>query len=705
VVSVATWKLPRSLRSQPPHFSKSQVVAVLEQISTLLMLDGANAFRVRAYTNASRVIQSLEQDLAGLAENGGIFGVKGIGKGIGGLVTEAVMQGTWGGLGELYEKIPDGLIQMLQIPGLGPKRIKQFHDELGIETIDELKVAAEDGQLANLERMGKKSELRVLEGIDLLTRMAGRRRLDVGLLYGEALENRLRNMSGVERASLAGSARRRRETIGDIDIVAAVKESDIEAVSAEILALPGIVGIKGSGTSKVSIILGTEFFENAGTALPSHSPLPDVKDAESESSSGNGKSESVVQTTASSHSIDQDVTSESDALEIPAASDSGIDGGVLAALGGEAWQEMSQTTTIDVQVRMVPPHAFPFTLAYFTGSKEHNVRLRQLALDRGLRLSEWGLSPLDLIGDTTGIEAAAHSLPAIDEADIHAHLGLEWIPPELREDSGEVEAAIANSLPRLVEPSDIKGALHNHTIASDGVATLQQMAEEAMDLGWEFLGIADHSESLNIGGRSIGVAADKVAEQSDLIHELNESWADEGTEFRLLHGAECDILTDGRLDYPDDVRENLNHVVGSVHALGSWRNRDEIENTEMLIKAIEDPTFTILGHPTGRILGGRDGFPVDMHAVLRRMGELNEEGTLKAVEINASPYRLDLDWRFCHFAKQQEVPVVINPDAHAPKGLRDVWFGVQIARKGWLEPADLLNTRSGKELEKMLAGE
>ena len=247
---------------------------MLEQISTLLMLDGANAFRVRAYTNASRAIQSLEQDLAGLAGNGEIFGVKGIGKGIGGLVTEAVMQGSWGDLEKLYEKIPDGLIQMLQIPGLGPKRIKQFHDELGIETIDELKISAEDGQLANLERMGKKSEIRVLEGIELLTRMAGRRRLDVGLLYGEALEKRLLEMSGVKRASLAGSARRRRETIGDIDIVAAVEESDIEAVSAEILTLPGIVGIKGSGTSKVSIILGTEFFENPPTPSTNSTSSP-----------------------------------------------------------------------------------------------------------------------------------------------------------------------------------------------------------------------------------------------------------------------------------------------------------------------------------------------------------------------------------------------------------------------------------------------
>ena len=675
MVAVAAWSLPVSRRSEAPHFSKSQVVSVLEQVGTLLLLDGANAFRVRAYANASRILASQEEDLLDLAADGGIYDVKGIGKGIGGLVTEAVMQGTWGGIDELYDRIPDGLIQMLQIPGLGPKRIKQFHDELGIDSIAALKSAAEDGDLAELDGMGEKSQQRVLSGIDLLARIAGRRRLDVGLLYAEALESRLAGMPGVTAASLAGSARRRRETIGDIDIVAAVEPADIESVTAQILALPGIAGVKGSGESKVSIILGTEFFETSTDAPVIVEP----------GTAGSGET----------------VDGQSGRVDGVAG---GMDGGVLAALGGEAWQEMAHTTTIDAQVRMVPPAVFPYTLAYFTGSKEHNVRLRQLAIDRGLRLSEWGLSPLDAIGDLTGLEAARHSLPATREADIHEHLGLQWMPPELREDMGEVEAAAEAALPSLVEASDINGALHNHTIASDGTATLEQMAAAAIEMGWQFLGIADHSEVLNIGGRSIGVAARDVAEQGRLMTALNESWGDEDVDFRLLHGAECDILTDGRLDYPDDVRESLNHVVGSVHAIGSWRGRDEIDNTETLITAIEDPTFTVLGHPTGRILGGRDGFPIDMHAVLRRMGELNSEGDLKAVEINASPYRLDLDWRFCRYAKQQGVPVVINPDAHSTRGLRDVWFGVQMARKGWLGPDDLLNCRGGAELEAMLGG-
>jgi len=653
LVSTATWKLPSSRRREPPHFSKSQVVNVLEQVGTLLLLDGANVFRVRAYENASRILASEERNLLDLASGGTIFDVKGIGKGIGGLITEAVMEGSWGDLPDLYERTPDGLISMLAIPGLGPKRIKQFHDELGIDTVQSLREAAEAGALAPLLGMGAKSEQRIIDGIELLARVAGRRRLDVGLLYGESLESRIAAMDGVERASLSGSARRRRETIGDLDIVAAVAPANVDAVIERIVGLPGIADVKGSGESKVSVILGIEFFEG-----------------------------------------ERDVKSPVD----------GLDSGVLAALGGEAWEEMSESTTIDAQVRLVPPRSFPYTLAYFTGSKEHNVRLRQRALDRGLRLSEWGLSPIDKIGESTGIEAAEHSLPAEDEGDIYRHLELDWVPPELREDTGEVEAAESAALPRLVEPNDIRGALHNHTIASDGTATLEEMASAALALGWEFLGIADHSEILNIGGRSIGVAANDVAEQGRRIDSLNDSWRDDGVDFRLLHGAECDILTDGSLDYDDDIRASLSHVVGSVHAIGSWRGRDEIENTEAMIRAIEDPTFTVLGHPTGRILGGRDGFPIDMHGVLRRMGELNEEGALKAVEINASPYRLDLDWRYCRFAKEQGVPIVINPDAHSPRGLRDVWFGVQMARKGWIEADDLLNCKSGEDIEEMLGG-
>ena len=627
MVKSSGWSLPKARPEGPPFITKSQIVKVLEQVGVLLELDGANQFRVIAYQNASRALASLEEDLLTVVREERITDVKGIGKGLGGLISEAVLEGSWGELLSLYERIPPGLMEIVGIPGLGPKRARTLYEEIGVDSVESLKAACEMGHIAPLSGFGEKSQQKYLEGIELLRRYQGRSRMDVGLLYGQALEDRVSIIPGVIRAELAGSARRRRETIGDLDIVVGAEPGNHDSVIEAILAFPGIAEVKGHGESKVSLILEAEMLEGTG--------------------------------------------------------------------------ESGSDATIDAQVRIVAPATFPFTLAYFTGSKEHNIRMRQTAIDRGLRLNEFGLFPEEAAGDTTGLEAAKHTLECADEADIYRHLGMSWVPPEMREDMGEMEAAAEGGagLPTLIEPSDIKGALHNHTVASDGTATLEEMAHAAMELGWEYLGIADHSEVLNIGGRQIGVSAADVPGQAESIRALNEQWRDSDTDFRLLHGSECDILVDGSLDYPDEVRQSLTHVVGSVHALGSWRGRDEIANTEALIRAVEDPTFTILGHPTGRILQGREGFPVDMHAVLRRMGELNSEGELKAVEINASPYRLDLDWRMCKYAKEQGVPVCINPDAHDTDGLRNFWFGVQVARKGWLSAVDVLNTRSGADIE------
>ena len=644
MVKTSGWSLPEPRAEGPPFLTKSQIASALEQVAVLLELDGANRFRVIAYQNASRALASLEEDLLTVVKEERITDVKGIGKGLGGLITEAVLQGTWGDLPSLYEKIPPGLMEIVEIPGLGPKRARTMYEELGVDSVEALKVACETGHVAPLSGFGEKSQQKYLEGIELLRRYQGRSRMDVGLLYGRSLEDKISSMSGVVLAQLAGSARRRRETIGDLDIVVGANPQDHDSVIQSILELPGIAEVKGHGESKVSLILESNVL-------------------------GGSMGES---------SMDANLA--------------------------EAFLERSSDATIDAQVRIVTPEAFPFTLAYFTGSKEHNIRMRQAAIDRGLRLNEFGLFSEEDAGDAIGMEAAKHTLECSTEEDIYSHLGMKWVPPELREDTGEIEAAVDGGvgLPRLIEPSDIRGALHNHTIASDGTATLEEMSAAAIELGWEYLGIADHSEVLNIGGRQIGVPAADLAAQADSIRTLNEQWRDSNQDFRLLHGSECDILVDGSLDYDDDTRNSLSHVIGSVHALGSWRNRDELTNTEALIRAIEDPTFTVLGHPTGRILQGREGFPVDMHAVLRRMGDLNSEGQLKAVEINASPYRLDLDWRLCKYARDQGVPVCINPDAHDTNGLRDYWYGVQIARKGWLSSSDVLNTRSGAEIEALL---
>ena len=643
MVKVGGWSLPNSRRDEPPYFSKTQLVDVLEQVAVLLELSGANGFKVRAYQNASRALSSMEEDLFSIISEGRLLQVKGIGKGIGGLITESVLHGTWGDMQSLYDKVPTGLIEIVGIPGLGPKKVKALYDSLGIESIEQLKTACELDHISSLPGFGKKSQKKIFDGIDLLRRYQGRTRMDVGLLFGRSLEEKISLIEGVEKAQLAGSARRRRETIGDLDIVVSSLALNHQKVIQEILGLPGIAEVKGYGDSKISLILEQEMLS---------------------SSIGNG-------------ALDERLA--------------------------ETLMERNSDATIDAQVRIVTPETFPFTLAYFTGSKEHNIRMRQEAINRGLRLNEFGLFPESLAGSSIGMEAAKHTLLCSDESEIYKNLDMHWVPPEMREDMGEIEAASTSKslLPELIIPEDIKGAFHNHTIYSDGSNTLEEMAQAAQSLGWQYLGIADHSETLNIGGRSIGISSNLVPNQRSEIIKLNQIWSDEGVDFRLFHGSECDILADGKLDYSDDIRNIFSHVVGSIHALGSWRNRDEIENTEMLMRAIEDPTFTILGHPTGRILQVREGIPIDMHAIIRRMGELNTEGNLKAIEINASPYRLDLDWRLCKFAKEQKVPICINPDAHDVNGLNDVWYGVQIARKGWLEKSDILNTKTGAEIESL----
>ncbi|RJU80261.1 MAG: hypothetical protein DWB93_06170, partial [Candidatus Poseidoniales archaeon] len=549
MASVSAWRLPQSRSDTPPHMTKTQISTTFEQVAILLELDGANRFRVIAYQNASRALATLEEDLLTVVQENRITEIKGIGKGIGGLISEAVLHGSWGNLDELYAKIPPGLIQMTGIPSLGPKRVRLLYEELKIDSLEKLKYACENNQIASLQGFGPKSQEKYLEGIDLLNRYQGRNRLDIGLAYGRVLEEKISKIPNVVKAQLAGSARRMRETIGDLDIVLGAKPEYQDGIIREIMDFPGIAEVKGQGTSKISLILEAEML-----AEPIGSSEMDIALSESLS-------------------------------------------------------ERSSNATIDAQIRIVNPETFPFTLAYFTGSKEHNIRMRQLAIDKGLRLNEFGLFSESEAGDKTGMEAAKNTLICSDESEIYKNLGMPWIPPELREDMGEIEAASEGNLPKLIEVGDLKGAFHNHTTSSDGAATLEEMANQAINLGWEYLGIADHSESLNIGGRQIGIPSNEMINQSIEIKKLNKYYQNENINFKLFHGSECDILSDGKLDYSLEIRNSLSHVIGSVHALGSWKNRDESTNTEFLIKAIEDPTFTILGHPTGRILQGREGFP------------------------------------------------------------------------------------------------
>jgi DNA polymerase (family 10) len=610
-------------------------------MAVLLELQGANVFRVRSYQNASRMLGTITQDFGELVASGQLFEMKGIGKGLGSALSQAVLEGKWPeDWVDKHVSTPAGMIEMLGIPGLGPKRIKLMHDELGVDSVASLKQAAVENRIAPMKGFGAKSQQRMLDGIELLARFRERRRLDIGLRYGEAFQRKIAGIAGVNRATLAGSARRRKDTIGDLDLVVSVDQANHETVAENILSLQGIADVKGAGDSKISLILDTTVFDD---------------------------------TFAVGH----------------------IDPNVLDAIGGDDYEQLEAGGTIDAQVRLVPPHVEPFTLAYFTGSKEHNIAMRQRAIDRGLRLNEFGLIPEAKAGDLKGMEAAVHSLQALSEQEIYAHLEMDYVTPELREDMGEVEAASSGSLPKLLEMNSIRGALHNHTTLSDGEASLEQMADTARKMNWSWLGIADHSPSLKIAN---GASSDDLLKQGRTIKAYNQQWAEDGVDFRLFHGVESDILAGGTLDHPDEVLNELDYVVASVHAMTKWRSRDEVENTEELLKVIDHPATTVLGHPTGRILQGREGYEVDLFAVLEHMAEHNQDGRLKAVELNASPYRLDLDWRLCKHAKGLGVPVVINPDAHSIRGLSDITYGLMTARKGWLEEGDVLNSLSGEAL-------
>ena len=637
--------LPKPRPSGPPYFSRNQVAQALHQVAVLLELNGANVFRVRSYQNASRMLGGLTQDLGDLVASGELFDLKGIGKGLGSALSQAIGEGRWpDDWIALHRDTPEGMIEMLGIPGLGPKRIKIMNQELGVDSITTLREAAEDDSIAGLKGFGAKSQQRMLDGIELLARFRSRRRLDIGQTNREAFERRIAKIPGVQKAQLAGSARRRKDTIGDLDLVVAVEDKDKESVSNAILQLPGIADIKGAGDSKISLILDTSIFDE-------------------------------------NFSIGH------------------IDPNVLDAIGGDDYEQLEAGGTIDAQVRLVSLEVFPFTLAYFTGSKEHNIAMRQRAIDRGLRLSEFGLIPEKDAGDLKGMAAAEFSLSAVDENEIYQHLELDWVTPELREDTGEILAAESANLPQLIVQSDIKGSLHNHTTLSDGEASLEQMADAARKIGWNWLGLADHSPTLKIAN---GASAEDLLAQGELINKYNAEWANDGVDFRLFHGVESDILEGGKLDHPDDVLAKLDYTVASVHAMNKWKGRDEQTNTEELMKCIDHPSTTILGQPTGRILQGRDGYEEDMFAIIEYMADCNNNGEMKAVELNASPYRLDLDWRLCKFAKTNNAPVIINPDAHSIRGLGDIAYGVMAARKGWLESGDVLNSLSGEDLANRL---
>ena len=574
---------------------KDKVAEILVEIGTLLELKGENPFKTRAYGNGARTIQGLTEPLEKLVVEKRLGEIKGIGEALEQKITELVETGKLKYYEELKASIPPGLIEMLEISGLGPKKIQAMQKKLGVDSIEKLEAACKAGKVAELDGFGEKTQANILEGIELKRTYASKHRLGDALAVAEPVLEMLREHPAVIRCSTAGSLRRFKEIIGDIDLLASSKKA--AEVIEFFVTQPGIVKVLAKGETKASVIL----------------------------------------------------------------------------VGG-----------IQCDLRVVSDAEFPFALAYFTGSKEHNIVMRQRAIQRGLRLNEYGL-----FKSKEETRDAKLLVTCADEAEIFAKLDLVFVPPELREDHGEFLAAEKNNLPRLIEWTQLKGALHNHSNWSDGKNTLEEIAAHMEELGLEYWAITDHSKA---SFQANGLDAKRLREQIVEIKKLNERIAARGSDFRLLTGSEVDILKDG-LDFPDEILAELDVVVASLHVAGS----NEAENTKRLIWAAENPHVHILGHLTGRLLLEREAYPLNVHAVIDACA-----ATGTWIELNCNPWRFDLDWRHWFYAKSKGVKCVINPDAHRNAHAGFLRLGAGMARKGWLEQSDVMNTLNLKTLREKL---
>ncbi len=574
--------------------TKDDVAAALDEIGVLLQLTGENDFRVRAYTNAARLLSQFQGDFKSTVAAGKLGDIRGIGDALAEKISTLVNTGRLPYLEELRASVPAGLLDILRLPGIGPKKVKAMHSELGIDSIAKLKAACDAGEVAKLKGFGEKTQEKILAGIKFLDTVGQRVRIDQAEPVAEAILARLRATPGVIRAEVCGSLRRRRDTTKDIDIVAS--SADPEAVTAAFAKFPEVVQVAGQGPTKCSVVV----------QLPGEGNKP--------------------------------ITLNSDLL-------------------------------------VVADDQFPFAVLHFTGSKEHNIRLRQRAIERGWSLNEFSL------GSETKL------VPAKSEADVYLALGLPLIPAELRQDTGEVEAGDEKKLPKLVQFADIRGVFHNHTVASDGTATLEDMAVAAKALGWEYFGVGDHSQSLNVAN---GLTPDRVRKQWAEADALNKKLKG----VYIFKGTESDILPDGSLDFDDDLLAGFDYVVASVH---THFTLSEEEQTARVCKALQHPATTMLGHATGRLLLRREGYKIDLDRVIRTAADHD-----KMIEINAQPSRLDLDWTYVKRAKELGVMIVINPDAHCTEDLALTRYGVDVARRGWLTKEEVFNTRGVKEVKAAL---
>jgi DNA polymerase (family 10) len=575
--------LPRTLKN-------AEIAAAFEELATLYELDGAVVYRVLAYRNAAKSIRESGVSVAEMAAHGRAEQLAGIGKTIAEKIQALVETGEIPAAARLKAKIPEGLVAVTHIPGLGPKRTRQLHRELGIESVEDLRQAAEQGRMRTVQGFGAKAEEKVLGALADAAdgRPQSRTLLSHALAIGQEIVAGLRDHDAALRLELAGSARRWGETCKDLDIVAAA--SDPEALVAAFADLPAIDEVTTSG--------------DAGARAITHHGIP-------------------------------------------------------------------------VDLRIVPEESFGNLLQHFTGSGRHNEALRTAAVRQGLRVSEYGIKD-----DETG---QVHT--SATEEGVYEVLGMAYIPPELREDRGELEAARGGTLPDLISVDDVRGDLHCHTTASDGRQSITQMAEAARERGYEYLAITDHSASHGFGNH---VSPDDLRRQIERVAETREAL---GGDFNLLAGSEVNILTDGSPDYDDDLLAQLDWIVASVHTSFGM---SEGEMTKRIITAMEHPLVDAIGHPTGRLIGRREGYSLDVDRVIEAAART---GTF--LEINANPNRRDLPEAYARAAVEAGVTIVIDSDAHGTDTLRNIRYGVATARRAWLTAADVANTRPWPELDKL----
>jgi DNA polymerase (family 10) len=578
--------------------TKSEIAAVLEEVAALLELKGENPFKIRAYTNAARSLETFGGNLPNLQDEEALAKIPGIGKSIAEKIKELAATGSLKYLEELRTEFPAAILELFSIPGLGAKKIKALYEQLQVSSIEQLRLACETGRVAKLPGFGETTQQKICDAIAKRTQRAGSFQFGEVAADAETLRHDLAAHPDALQVDVAGSYRRRKEIVHDVDLLVATRKP--EAITKFFVAHPLVESIIAQGPTKSSVRLRS---------------------------------------------------------------------------GAQC------------DLRVVTAAEYPFALAYFTGNKEHNIELRSRALKRGWTLNEYRLAPLPP-DPKTKKKRLARKIPKVrDEVDLYRAVDLDFIPPELRENWGEFEAAEKHSLPKLIEKENLRGTFHCHTTASDGHNSLEEMAEAAQELGLEYLGIADHSRS---SIQAHGIDEVKLRAQVARIRELNKK----SNGFRLFAGVECDILRDGSLDFPDEVLSQLDYVVASIHSVF---NLSEADMTKRVIRAMENRFVTMLAHPTGRLLLKREPYQIDIPAILDAAART---GTW--IELNAAPKRLDLDWRWWPLAKQKGVKCVINPDAHRTERLQDLWFGIGIARKGWLTKDDVVNCLPLGKIERAL---